>query len=138
MAFGKTVVLFSQFTGRLITEDSEPAANIRVERNWEWGLTGRKGSDETITDQDGRFEFPEITGSSLMALMPHEPSITQSIVAHGPSGSVLVYSANKKRYERDAELIGRSLQGPGIRLECRIDEEPNDSGPFWGTCKPID
>lgn len=138
MAFGKTFVLCSQFNGRLVTGEDVPAAGVRVERSWEWGWTGDKGGDEAVTAADGSFSFPEVTGRSMTAgFVPHEPSVPQQITAHGPDGPVRIFSVEKNNYERDGELAGRGLSGPGINLVCRLDAKPSGDGPFWGTCQPM-
>lgn len=130
MAFGKTLTLLSEFEGRLVTEGDQPAAGVRLTRHWKWAWTGDEGEDETVTGPDGRFRFPEVTGRSTMAgIVPHTPSITQEIKAHGPAGSVEIWYADKRNYKPDGEL------GRPIRAVCHLDREPSADGLFWGTCE---
>lgn len=128
MALGKTVVLFSEVEGRLVDAAGTPQPGIRIERIWKW--KGKERRDDTNTGADGIFRFPEITDSSILdGILPHQPVITQDMVAHGPAGRVILWQAGKMSYERNSELQGRPT-----RLVCRIDAEPNSDGPYWGTC----
>ncbi|MEO1493589.1 MAG: carboxypeptidase-like regulatory domain-containing protein [Pseudomonadota bacterium] len=140
MAFGKSLVLASQFNGKLIDSSGAPQAGVKVSRTWNWAWGDESGSDEATTAEDGSFSFPEVTGSSWSAgIVPHSPSIRQEVKAQGPSGDVLLYSVNKSTYDTDSEnLLDERLKGPGVNLICRIDLEPSADGPFWGTCQPAE
>jgi hypothetical protein len=139
MAFGKTLILASEFEGRLVDADGNPAAGVEVVRTWEWAWTSDTGSDSAQTDGDGRFSFGVVTGSSFSArLVPHQPVIHQEITANGPSGPVLLFSVDKQNYDPDSELFGRGLTLTKLNFVCRIDQEPGDTGAFWGTCMPAD
>lgn len=130
MAFGKTFVLFSPFSGTAVTDDGAPAAGIKIERSWKWGWNNETGSDHATTDNQGRFSFPVIEGHSFTAsFMPHEPHITQSLIASMASGEVEIWHAIKKSYDLNSELNGKPT-----RVVCRLDKEPSDEGLYWGTC----
>jgi len=131
VAFGKTVVLFSEFHGVLVDGGGKPQPGVRIERKWTWN--GESSGDETTTAADGSFRFPDATSTSLMAaILPHEPVISQDVIAHGPDGPVTLWGATKHSYARNAELDGRPID-----VKCRIDIEPNSDGPFWGTCVEV-
>lgn len=131
MAFGKTFVLCSPFSGVLVTKGGEPAEGVKLERRWEWGWNSKSGSDVAITGPDGRFRFPEVTGSSLFAsIAPHEPSVMQSITAYADGRQVEIWNANKNNYDMDGELGGRPID-----VVCHLDREPSANGLFWGTCE---
>ena len=128
MAFGKQVVLFSAVSGKLIDAAGNPQAGVRIERKWDW--KGSPKSDETVTGEDGTFQFPEVNDRSIMAsVLPHEPVIGQDMIAHGPNGPVNIWGHTKHSYDANTELDGRPLN-----LSCRIDKEPSDDGLYWGTC----
>jgi len=130
MALGKSLVLCSPFHGRLLTQDGQPAAGVRIERSWVWGWNDKQGSDTTETDDQGRFELPIVEGSSFLgSMLPHEPDVRQRIVAHAPNGEVEIWVASKKTYELNSELEGRP-----VKVVCNIDKEPSDDGLYWGTC----
>ncbi len=136
MAFGKTLVLASQFNGTLVDEAGTPQPGVKVTRTWTWHWNDSTGSDQTETDADGRFTFAKLSESNFWAgLAPHEPMIDVKVIADGPNGETLLFAVTKRDYKVDAELAGRELKGPGINLVCRIDQEPDRSGPFRGTCR---
>lgn len=130
MAIGKTLVLCSPFSGTAVTEDGKPAAGVAIERHWVWGWNDKKGSDRTVTDENGKFFFPIVEGSSLTAsFLPHEPHITQRIIAHTKKGDVEIWFAAKRNYELNSEMDGRPT-----KVICNLDKEPSDSCLYWGTC----
>lgn len=132
MAFGGSLVLASALEGRLLDgEGGRPVSGVTIKRNWSWAWTNREGSDETVTDSEGRFRFQEVVGRSLTAkFVPHEPSVRQEITAELPGGSLTLLSLQKSNYETNGELGGQPL-----RIACRTDLEPDASGFFWGTCE---
>jgi hypothetical protein len=130
MAFGKSFVLCSEFVGQLVSESGQPVSGVRLERTWEWAWNGESGTDVAESAADGRFRFPEVTGRSLFAsLMPHEPSITQQIIARRPNGPLTIWYSGKLNYDRNGEL-GRPLD-----MICHIDREPQPSRWFEGVCE---
>lgn len=130
MAFGKTVVLFSEFNGVLVDASNNPQPGVRIVRKWKWK---EPAQDETVTDKDGRFHLPRVTGTSLLAsVLPVKAVITQDIIAHGPEGEVILWSAGKLSFEDNSEMDGRPLN-----FSCRIDKTPNHDGPYYGTCREI-
>ncbi|OMH39446.1 hypothetical protein BGP75_03485 [Motiliproteus sp. MSK22-1] len=127
---GKTFVLCSPFAGTAITGDGEPAAGVEVERQWTWGWNDESGSDRTVTDAQGRFSFPVVEGSSFTAsFLPHEPHVSQRIIAHTKNGDVEIWFAAKRSYELNSEMDGRPT-----KVICNLDREPSDAGLYWGTC----
>lgn len=135
MAFGKTLVLASDFDGKLLDEAGAPVPNVKVTRSWEWAWTSDTGSDSTVTDAEGRFAFGQVHGKSFTAsFIPHQPVIHQEIKAETANGPVLIFSVDKQNYDANSEGFGRGLKNPNLNMICRIDQEPGDAGPFWGTC----
>jgi hypothetical protein len=132
MAFGGSLVLASALEGRLLDgEGGHPVSGVTIKRNWSWAWTNREGSDETVTDSEGRFQFQEVVGRSLTAkFVPHEPNVRQEITAELPGGSLTLLSLQKSNYETNGELGGKPL-----RIACRTDLEPDARGFFWGTCE---
>lgn len=131
MAFGGSFVLASEVQGRLVEgEGGAPLAGVTIRRSWNWGWTGRSGTDETVTDNEGRFHFDEVTGRSLTAgIVPHEPSIRQEITAELATGPLTLLSLQKSNYDSNGELGGQPMH-----IACRSDLEPDARGFFWGTC----
>lgn len=120
LAFLKPLVLMSPMEGTLIEASGEPVVGVRLVRRWDWVWTNRQGADETVTDEEGKFQFPRVTGSSVTArLLPHEPNVRQIIVAHSPTGEVEIWRAIKGNYEENSELGGDEFQ-----VLCAIDGLP--------------
>ena len=135
MAWG-SLVLCSQFNGKLVKKDGTPASGITITRHWKWGWNDDSDTATTVSDEQGNFSFKQVNGSSFTArLMPHEPSVKTEITATYKDQEVTLFSVQKKNYDADGELVGQNLSGPGINLECVLDQEPNPDGPFWGTCR---
>jgi len=130
MAFGKPLVLCSEFLGQLVSDSGQPVAGIRLTRTWKWAWTGDSGTDTTESAADGRFRFPEVTGRSFFAsVMPHEPSITQEIIAERDGGPLSIWFTGKLNYDRNGEL-GRPLD-----MLCHLDREPQSTRQYSGTCE---
>lgn len=132
MAFSKSLVLMSPMKGKLVLADGSPASGVRLVRRWEWTWTGDEGGDETTTDSAGRFRFESVFGHSLTArLLPHQPSIFQTITADTKTGDVLIWDARKGGYELNGELWGEPLN-----VVCGLDGLPGPDSQrlFLGTC----
>lgn len=68
VTFGGSLVLASALEGRLLDgEGGRPVSGVTIKRNWSWAWTNREGSDETVTDSEGRFRFQEVVGRSPLA-----------------------------------------------------------------------
>jgi hypothetical protein len=124
------LVLASQMEGTLVDKDLQPVPNVQVERTWHWGWNDKKGSNVSKTDARGRFEFPKVTGFSLLAAaLPVERQIQLTITAQGPKGPVELFSLIKQDYADRSELKGKP-----IHIVCRIDLEPGiQPNGYWGT-----
>lgn len=142
MAFANPFVLMSEMEGRLVDASGEPAAGVGLVRTWDWAWRNHQGSDETITDANGRFRFPAVTERSMTArLLPHEPNVTQVITAHHGVGETRIWLAVKRNYNDDGELAGRPLRvlcawppcpmrtvsdySPACALKCRTSGSPD-------------
>ena len=125
----KPMVLCSAFEGRLVHPDGRPAAGVPVRREWRWAWNDRSGTDTSVTDADGRFEFDEVVGETFLGgMLPHEPRILQIITAGGEEN--LIWRVQKPNYDRNGETRGRD-----IRVTCTLGAEPDRSGPVYGTCR---
>lgn len=130
MAFGKPIVLCSPFSGTAITQDGEPVPGVVIKRSWVWGWNDNSGLDETVTDANGKFSFPIVTGSSFVAsFIPHQPDVKQVITANNGGTELKIWSASKTNYTLNSELDGRK-----VNVLCYLDKAPSDEGLYWGTC----
>lgn len=134
MAF-RTLVLASPLAGRLVDGADRPLSGVTVARSWQDAYSGDAGTEESVTDGQGRFAFGEILGSGVLAgVVPHTPSITQRVEALLPGGPRLLLALDKHNYEPNGEIREPAHRDGGIRVTCRADAEPSDRGWYWGTC----
>ena len=133
---GPKVVIASPFTGQLLHEDNTPAAGVTILRHWTWDWSGLSGTQEVVTDDEGRFSFEIVTARMLFGyVFPHEPGTHQKINAVLPDGSEKrIFSASGHNYKLLGEAFGTKLQRDHFDMVCNIDAEPNGDGPFWVTC----
>jgi hypothetical protein len=131
-----TLVLCSEFNGKLINEQGEAVPNVKIIRRWKWEWASKTGEEVTYTDDQGKFSFEQVNGSSFSArIIPHEPGIDTEVVAFTENKEVTLFAIEKSNYSVDGELNDTALKGPGINLKCRSDLKPGvHEGPFWGTC----
>lgn len=119
MAFSKTLYLFSEVEGTVV-QNGQPVAGVEVEQeyHWRWGDVRRRTT--VTTDAQGRFHFPEATGTSLTAsLVPHEPVITQRITLRHQGSEHKGWVFTKHDYDRLGEVQGRRLS-----FVCDLDSTP--------------
>ena len=96
--------LFSGMTG-VINYEGKPAANVRLLRKIEG-----KDIDETITDENGQFEFKAVyQKKSLLNLLPTEFVIQQDIIAFKDGQEYGMWSGVKRQKEENAESRGEPL-----------------------------
>ncbi|MEM9061385.1 MAG: carboxypeptidase-like regulatory domain-containing protein [Pseudomonadota bacterium] len=130
MALSKTLTLFSEMNGRLVTTDGAPVSGASIKRTWKWAWDESEGEDITTTDDDGRFSFDKVTARSFSAgILPHEPSVFQEISTPGDEGPVILWYARKSSYDDMSELGGRPF-----RVVCQLSKEPIEGALFYGTC----
>ena len=116
--FAKTFVLFSPVSG-VVTKDGQPVAGAEVEQHYVWHWKDQSASTTVTTDGEGRFSFPQVTGSSFLGgLMPHEPVVEQRIVIRYEGREYLAWKHAKHSYEAGGELGGVPLE-----LECALEAE---------------
>ncbi|WLI89459.1 hypothetical protein Q4S45_22655 [Massilia sp. R2A-15] len=110
-------VLFSQVHGTVLKE-GKPLSGVTVRRafNWRWGK--EKGKDETITNSDGQFHFPQIERESISAFIPHEPVIGQFIYIDHEGEEYVAWETLKHDYEVNGELDGKPMN-----LDCELTRE---------------
>ncbi|HPG61271.1 MAG TPA: hypothetical protein PK586_04640 [Casimicrobium sp.] len=99
-------VLCSAMTGTIVMNGA-PVADARVVRRYDWHWGNQRASDETVTDKQGRFSLPEITGKSMSAWLPHQPNIDQDIEVYVGAQKYEIWAGNKFSYEPGSELKGK-------------------------------
>lgn len=118
MAFARTLTLFSEVSG-VVVRDGQPVPGAEVERRYIWHWKDQTGSDKAVTDANGQFRFPAVTGSSFFgALIPHEPVVQQTIVIRSGGSEFQAWKYTKHNYDADGEFPGHRL-----RLRCDLAHE---------------
>jgi hypothetical protein len=121
--------LFSGMTG-IVNYEGKPAANVRLLRKIE-----EKDIDETITDENGYFEFKVIyQKKSLLSFLPMEFVIKQEIIAFKDGIEYEMWFGVKRKREENSESRGKPLViSCELTLEERNHISVNDS-PFFTLC----
>lgn len=110
---GKTCV-FSQVDAQL-TYNGEPLKNARVIRRWEWN---ELKEEETLTDDNGRFQFPAVFERSITRFLPVELVIAQGLYVVVDGEEQKFWSNSKRKPEENSEFKGKS-----ISLVCELTNE---------------
>lgn len=117
MAFARTLTLFSDVSGSVI-QNGKPVAGAEIERRYHWHWKDQQTSETTVTDAQGRFQFPAATASSFFgSLIPHEPVVQQTILIRSGGTEYRAWKYTKHNYEANGE-VGRAL-----RLRCELGSE---------------
>lgn len=122
--------LFSEVRG-VVLDHGKPVAGVSVTRSWLWHLERIAGLDSSVTDQDGRFQFPGVPGRSLSGLLlPHDPLIEQKILIEYGGKSYRAWLIDKRDYDDNGELDGRP-----INLVCRLENPLKHREGVFGICE---
>lgn len=133
MSLSIRLVLCVPIEGQLIFSDGSPVANAEIVREWQWQGNDIKGSDASVTDENGYFHFAHIEHRSLwnFFMLPHSPSISVDLIAKHEEEDRLLFSAIKTDYKENSGLLASFP----IKLECKIDGEYVYTGNFYpGRC----
>lgn len=134
--------LFSEVTGS-VTNGAVPVAGAKITRTYEWAWKNKKATDETVTDAQGKFLLPVITGTSILAsILPHEPFIRQDIFIEYEGKKYRAWAHDKRSYDLGGELSNN--KNTSIKLLCNTetpehhmvlgaDGKPASDSPF-GIC----
>lgn len=108
------VCLFSAMSGT-ITLDGKPVANARLVRTGD-----RDGPivDETVTDENGRFEFPAMFERTVTKFLPQEFVASQKIMVSYHNANYRIWTSVKRNPEENAESRGKPLV-----VDCELNSE---------------
>ena len=121
---GKKLYPFSQVEG-VVLKDGRPVAGAEVERRYV--EDSRPVTATTRTDGEGRFSFPKVMQRSLLAWLPGEVVIEQTIVIRHEGIEYMAWSLFKRNYLDNSELDGKP-----IRLICKLEQESQRGGEVFG------
>ena len=126
----KDVCVFSAVKGVLL-RDGEPLAGVEVLR---WGSWKTEFNDTSITDDEGRFSFPDIYQNSLRSVLPVEftASQTMKVVVDGEEDYFWINA--KREPEQNAELNGRDIDVV-CDLSSEMEGTHTDTGSLVTKCR---
>ncbi len=123
--------VFSAVSG-VVIDRGQPVNGAKVVRRFRWHWRDEDVRDEAITDKDGRFQFPALYRTSVLAaLLPHEPVIEQLITISHDSKEYMAWSVGKRDYDEDTESDGKPAN-----ITCRLENERTHHGRIYGICEP--
>ena len=123
--------LFSNMTG-VVNLDGKPVANVRLVRTINYN---KDIVDETVTDENGHFEFPAVFRNNYAGkILPMEFVVSQLIIAHHEGKEYEMWAGVKRKPEENAESRGKPLV-----VSCELGlEELNykgvDGSPITSLC----
>lgn len=122
--------LFSEVHGRVIQKGASIEGAV-IEREYVWGWKNKTYRDQTVTNPQGDFSFPEMAEVSFWAsLLPHEPIIKQTILIRHKEKTYKAWLFDKENYKSNSELNGRT-----ISLLCDLDAQATHKGSVYGICE---
>jgi hypothetical protein len=124
------IYLFSEVQG-VVMNQGKPVVGAVVEQQYFWHWKSERGQTEVKTDAEGKFTFPAIIKSSLMAsVLPHEPFIEQTILIKQEDNTYKAWMFDKRDYEKNGELEGKS-----IFIDCNLQNQLSHKGKIYGICE---
>jgi 5-hydroxyisourate hydrolase-like protein (transthyretin family) len=109
--------LFSKMTG-VVNLNGKPVANVRLVRTINYN---KDIVDETVTDENGNFEFPAVFRNNYAGkILPMEFVVSQLIMAHHEGKEYEMWAGVKRKPEENAESRGKPLV---VSCELGLEEE---------------
>lgn len=122
--------LFSEVHG-VVTHQGKPVVGAIVEQHYVWHWKNERGQTQVNTDAEGKFRFPAIVKSSLMAsVLPHEKIIEQTILIKHEGNTYKAWVFDKSNYNQNGELKGKP-----IVIECELQNPLTHKGDIYGICE---
>jgi hypothetical protein len=130
--FGLKLCVFSAVKGTVVKEGM-PLPNVLVKRTYKWD--GESITDEVTTDAAGNFSFPEQNQRSVIAIFPHNPSVSQGIKIYLDGKEYRAWAYQKGNYDVNGELDGKPMN-----LLCDLNNpeqkhEVNNYKIYTGICE---
>jgi hypothetical protein len=124
--------LFSKMTG-VVNLNGKPVANVRLVRTINYN---KDIVDETVTDENGNFEFPAVFRNNYAGkILPMEFVASQLIIAHHEGKEYEMWSGVKRKPEENAESRGKPLV---VSCELGLEEKYHiwvNNSPISSLCK---
>ncbi|MCH2077620.1 MAG: carboxypeptidase-like regulatory domain-containing protein [Rhodobacteraceae bacterium] len=127
--FKTAALICSPMTGVITEPGGGPAAGAVVCRSWSW--RGKSGSDEALTDANGRFSFDGVPARrGFLALLPLEDAITQEYSATYNGEEYEILFATPRGFGP-----GHATNGAPFDLTCALGQESGHGNFLWGNCR---
>jgi len=124
------VCLFSGMSG-VVKLDGKPVSGARLVRTVK---KDKKNADETVTDENGYFEFKPKFERTITKYLPMEFVVSQQIDVLYQDGKVEMWSGVKRESEENTESRGEPLI-----VECELGSEEGlkvvNGSPIFSLCK---
>ena len=124
------VVLFSEMKGQLLMK-GEPIKQAKIRRVAHFG---KDFIDFSITDDEGRFEFPELSTRTINKFLPMEFTARQELFVEIDGAEIVFWEGVKAGPEPNAESRGKLLDAI-----CELDKEQTvvivETAPYFTKCK---
>ncbi len=103
------VTVFSPVRGA-VQLNGVPREQVRIEQTYRLAWIDSTRTREIKIKEDGSFEADEIKRFMILGkILPHEPGIDQSIIAHFNGQSHVLWRSRKSNYKFNGELDGESI-----------------------------
>jgi hypothetical protein len=117
----------------VVNLNGKPVANVRLVRTINYN---KDIVDETVTDENGNFEFPAVFRNNYAGkILPMEFVASQLIIAHHEGKEYEMWSGVKRKPEENAESRGKPLV---VSCELGLEEKYHiwvNNSPISSLCK---
>jgi len=106
------LILCSAVDGQLL-DHGKPVAGQKVQRVISWNMESEPRTEITITNKDGRFQFPEVRGAAefgFLAKLFHVPAVLIDIDLIEGKSKTSLYSIGRSSYKPRVETGFEQIQ----------------------------
>ena len=119
------LILSSAVEGQLL-DHGKPVAGQKVIRTLHWNMEEEPRTEITTTNNDGRFQFPEVRGAAefgFLAKLFHVPNVSIRILVPVKDLNYMAYANSRNSYKENVET-GLPL----IRMKCDLKNQEMFNG----------
>lgn len=119
------LILSSAVEGQLL-DHGKPVAGQKVIRTISWNMEAEPRKEITSTNQDGRFQFPEVRGAAefgFLAKLFHVPNVSIRIYVPVKELEYMAYATSRNSYGENVET-GLPL----IQMKCDLKDKEMFNG----------
>lgn len=139
------IYMASEFKGTLLNNGS-PVTNTKISRIIQDGAGGKEKLQETITDDQGRFNFDAVTAHSPSKLLPFEMRFFQEISTGSGDEKVKLFYMTKSNTAHGGEFSrfdeNRNFIPTSMNFVCELTNEDEiltyAKNEYLGVCRIVD